>query len=58
MTTQEQQLIEFARRVLYRLRTDEQWSADTLEALQAEAFGLGIAEQKNGFFHVKKEFQP
>jgi len=59
MTREERdrKLIAFAHQALYRLRTDERWSADTLEALQASAFELGIAETKNNFFHVKKEFQ-
>ena len=53
----ERSLIAFARQALYRLRADEQWNSDTLEALQNSAFELGIAETKNNFFHVKKEFQ-
>lgn len=59
MTNEERdrKLIAFAHQALYRLRTDEHWSADTLEALQTAAFNLGIAESKNNFFSIRKEFQ-
>lgn len=60
MTSQERQLIEFARKALGIIKEDEQWAgkpSDTIDFIKKTAMAVGIAEVKNNFFHIKKEFQ-
>lgn len=49
-------LVRFAERTLARLEADEEWDADTTEAIGVTAIELGLAElDDNGMFRRTRE---